>query len=148
MRNLSPRIYNLYPLLAGPIDRWREHLPRIAGMGFDWVYVNAFWEPGASGSIYAVRDPRELHPVVRGDVQGSADELTGAFVAEARQHGLAVMLDLIVPHAARDSRLIEEHPDWFRWQGGQPAAPHLANPSDTRRPRVMGDLAEMDFGDS
>ena len=53
----APRIYNLHPLLAGPIAAGRNICARIAAMGFDWVYVNAFWEPGASGSIYAVRDP-------------------------------------------------------------------------------------------
>src|SRR5688500_7856682 len=147
MARLAPRIYNLYPLLAGPIEGWPAHLPRIAAMGFDWVYVNAFWAPGASGSIYAVADPFELHPVVRGDAGGSAAELTGRFFAAARAQDLSVMVDLIVPHAAREARLVHERPDWFRRDGHDLAAPVLANPADARRPRVMGDLAELDFGD-
>ena len=101
----SPRIYNLHPLLAGPIDRWPEHLPRIAAMRFDWVYVNAFWEPGASRSIYAVRNPYELHPLVRGEARGDAAKLTAEFFRTAADHGLEVMVDLIVPHAARDATL-------------------------------------------
>lgn len=146
MPMLAPRLYNLHPLLAGPIDRWREHLPRVAAMGFDWVYVNAFWAPGASGSIYAVRDPFELHPLVRGDAQGSGDELVARFLSEAKAHGLQVMLDLIVPHAAREAPLAQQHPDWFRHDGGGGlVAPVLANPNDPQRPRVMGDLAELEL---
>ena len=87
MAMLAPRLYNLHPLLAGPIERWPEHLPRIAAMGFDWVYVNAFWAPGASGSIYAVADPYELHPRVRGDARGPAHELVQRFIEAAREHG-------------------------------------------------------------
>ena len=26
----APRIYNLFPLLAGPVTKWKDHLPRIA----------------------------------------------------------------------------------------------------------------------
>jgi starch synthase (maltosyl-transferring) len=75
----APRIYDLHPLLAGPIYEWREHLPRIAGMGFDWLYVNAFWTPGASGSIYAISDPYELHPLVRAESREPAAQLFGWF---------------------------------------------------------------------
>lgn len=148
MKVFAPRIYNLYPLLAGPIATWGGHLPRVAGMGFDWLYVNAFWAPGASGSIYAVRDPSELHPLVRGDGDGPADRLVAAFAREARGHGLSLMVDLIVPHAARDSLLVEERPDWFRQDAdGELKVPSLANPADTRRPRAMADLAELDLDD-
>jgi starch synthase (maltosyl-transferring) len=148
MGNLAPRLYNLHPLLAGPIQRWPQHLPRIAGMGFDWLYVNAFWAPGASGSIYAVRDPFELHPLVRGDSQEPAHALIHRFMEEARGHGLKIMTDLIVPQVARDAVLVEQHPDWFRHGGdGGLAAPVLANPNDPRRPRVMADLAELELND-
>src|ERR671927_1503005 len=146
MRTAAPRIYDLYPLLAGPIYTWREDLPRIAGMGVDWVYVNAFWTPRASGSIYAIADPYELHPLVRGDSREDAATLVRWFVEAAREHGLKVMLDLVVPHVAREARLVKERPDWFRWQDGQPAAPVLANPTDPRHPRHMSDLAELELG--
>jgi starch synthase (maltosyl-transferring) len=145
--HLAPRIYNLHPLLAGPIYQWREHLPRAAGMGFDWVYVNAFWAPGASGSIYAIADPYELHPRARSESHEPAAELFRWFAAGAREHGLKVMVDLVVPHAARESRLAQERPDWFRRDAeGGLVSPSLANPSDPRRPRHMTDLAELELG--
>src|SRR4051794_28875578 len=146
MRAAASRVYDLYPLLAGPIYTWREHLPRIAGMGVDWGYVNAFWTPRASGSIYPIADPLELHPLVRGESHESASDLVRGFVEAAREHGLKVMLDLVVPHVAREARLVQERPDWFRWQDGQPAAPVLANPTDPRHPRHMSDLAELELG--
>jgi starch synthase (maltosyl-transferring) len=149
MRSTAPRIYNLHPLLAGSIDRWPDHLPRAAAMGFDWVYVNAFFEPGASGSIYAVRDPWQLHPKVRGSAGGDSAELVRGFTEQAHEHGLAVMVDLIVPHAAKDSRLAEQHPEWLRrGPDGGVVEPTLANPTDPRRPRHMDDLAEIELGEA
>ena len=40
-------------------------------MGFDWVYVNPFHEAGASGSLYAVKDPFRLDPRFR---EGGEDD--------------------------------------------------------------------------
>jgi starch synthase (maltosyl-transferring) len=39
-------IYNLFPLLAGPLPGWKEHFTRIRYMGFNWVFVNPIQEPG------------------------------------------------------------------------------------------------------
>src|SRR5689334_4277001 len=68
---VGPRIYNLFPRLIGSIDRWHAHLPRIAAMNFNWVYVNSFHEPGVSGSLYAVKDPFRLNPLFR---SGESDD--------------------------------------------------------------------------
>ena len=58
----GPRIYNLFPLLVGPVPAWTAELPRIAAMNFDWVYLNPFHETGFSGSLYAVKNPFRLDP--------------------------------------------------------------------------------------
>ena len=34
------RIYNLFPTLVGSVDAWSKHLDRIAGMGFNWIFLN------------------------------------------------------------------------------------------------------------
>ena len=144
MIQTAPRIYNIHPLLAGPIETWSDHLARVRAMGFDWLYVNAFFASGSSGSIYAVADPHELHARVRGRAEAPAAELVRRFVDAAAREGLRVMTDLILPHAARDGRLVAERPDWFRrGPSGELAAPILANPNDPSRPRYMEDLAEL-----
>ena len=78
--------------------------------------------------------------------EGSAAELTSRFMRAAADQGLAVMLDLIVPHAAREATLLAEHPNWFRRGDQGLVAPVLANPDNARQPRVMADLAELELG--
>jgi hypothetical protein len=48
----GPRIYNPFPLLAGPFPRWNEHLERARRMEFDWIFLNPFHRAGYSGSLY------------------------------------------------------------------------------------------------
>src|SRR5487761_825317 len=82
------RIYNLFPTQAGTIRQWREHLPRIAAMGFNAVYINPFHYPGFSGSLYAVKDYYRLNPRFRGPARKSDAALLRGFTAAAREHGL------------------------------------------------------------
>ncbi len=142
----APRIYNLFPLLAGPMAAWKEHLPRIAAMGFDWVYLNPFHRPGRSGSLYAIKDFDRLHPVVADGVDEPWDDRLKAFCDAAGQHGIRVMVDLVVNHSAKDSRLVEQHPEWFRRQpDGELAsagAPDLAAPQGVV---TWADLTPIDY---
>lgn len=147
MPTAGPRIYNLFPLLAGSTRDWAGHLPRIQGMGFDWVFLNPIHYPGFSGSLYAVKDPYRLHDVVQGGQGEPADELLRRFVAQARDHGVSVMMDLVVNHTAKDALLVGEHPDWFRREaGGELLSPRAVDPVDPSKVTVWGDLAELDYG--
>jgi len=110
----GPRIYNLFPSLAGSIDRWIEHVPRIAAMQFNWIYVNPFHETGYSGSLYAVKSYERLNPLFRGKSRRSDDALIRDFVEQAAQAGLGVMMDLVVNHTARDADLVSAHQEWYR----------------------------------
>ncbi|MGQ9921850.1 MAG: alpha-amylase family glycosyl hydrolase [Desulfobacca sp.] len=142
----SPIIYNLFPLLAGAIPDWFSHLPRIARMGFDWLYLNPIHYPGFSGSIYAVKDYFSLHPLL---IKGVEDDPFGAlsdFCQQARTHGLSVMLDLVLNHTASDALLVAEHPEWFaRNPDGSLKHPSCINPADATQVTVWGDLAELEF---
>ena len=82
----GPRIYNLFPLLAGPVPAWKGHLDRVAAMGFDWLYVNPFHYPGFSGSLYAVKDFYRLHPLLAdgGDPQRLLSGFTKAAARRER----------------------------------------------------------------
>ncbi len=144
----GPRIYNLFPLLAGPIKSWPTHLPRIAQMGFDWIFLNPFALPGQSGSLYAIRNPRELHPVVRGDASEPAEDLIHDFMMEADRHGLKVMMDLVINHTAKDSLLAEKYPDWYvRNHDGSLHSPGAVDPNNPNNVTVWHDLADLNYRD-
>ena len=108
----GPRIYNLFPLLCGSVKQWEDHLPRIAAMGFNWVYLNPFHFPGFSGSLYAVKDYYRIHDLMW-DGEHSLEDLLKAFCWKAGEHGLSVIMDLVVNHTSRDALLTEQHPEWF-----------------------------------
>ena len=145
----GPRIYNFFPLLAGPVAAWPEHLPRIAQMGFDWIFLNPIQQPGFSGSLYAIQDPYALHPLIRGDATGPAQELLRDFADRAADHGISIMLDLVINHTARDALLVDSHPDWYvRDSDGGLYSPRAVNPDDPEDVTIWGDLAELDYRDS
>src|SRR5438309_7639348 len=106
------RIYNLFPILAGTTRQWAAHLPRIAAMGFNAVYLNPFHYPGFSGSLYAVKDYYRLNPHFSGG-ESDDDILLRGFTEAARGYGLRVIMDLVVNHTSRDSELVATHPHWF-----------------------------------
>ena len=125
------RIYNLFPTLAGSIAEWKAHLPRIAAMAFNAVYLNPFHYPGFSGSLYAVKDYYRLNPRFRGTARRSDDELLRGFTAAAKDHGLRVIMDLVVNHTAKDSELAARRPQWFaRNADGEVLSPYAVDPTD------------------
>jgi starch synthase (maltosyl-transferring) len=143
----GPRIYNLFPLLCGSIRQWEDHLPRIAAMGFDWVYVNPFHYPGFSGSLYAVKDYYRIHDLMW-DGEGSLESLLESFCDKAAALGLSVIMDLVINHTSKDSLLAADHPEWFAHEtDGTLRSPRAIDPADARRITVWGDLAEIDYHD-
>ncbi len=142
---MGPRVYNLFPTLAGPLSAWPRHFERIAAMGFDWVYINPIYATGGSGSLYAVADYYRLNPILRGESSRDDDVEIRAMIDAARRRGLAVMFDLVVNHTANDSPLVGAHADWFvRDAAGALHAPSAIDHA-TGETTVWGDLAEIDF---
>ena len=119
------RIYNLLPWRAGRVVQWQAHLPRIAAMNFNAVYVNGFHAPGAAGSVldhYALnpvlRGPILRGPILRGPILRGAEAtddaaLLAGFAASCAEHKLMAMMDLAIDHMARTSPLVVRHPGWF-----------------------------------
>ena len=144
----GPRIYNLFPLLVGTVSAWSAELPRIAGLGFDWVYLNPFHQTGGSKSLYAVSDLGRLDERFRDPGSVSDDEALAAFTETARAAGLKVMTDLVINHTAQDSPLVEEKPHLYhRESDGSVSAPFAVDPDDPTKRTVWGDLAELNFHD-
>lgn len=101
-------------------------LPRIAGMGFDVVYLppihpigkihrkgrdnSAVAEPGDVGSPWAIGSDEGGHDAVH-PALGSLDDFD-RFVARARELGLEVALDLAL-QCAPDHPWVRRHRQWF-----------------------------------
>ncbi len=107
-------IYNVFPLLAGPLTGWTSHFERAAAMEFDWIFVNPIQRVGKSESLYSVADYYDVHPLLV-DPQSplQPDEQVRRMTADARDAGLNVMTDLVLNHCAIDSTLVREHAPWF-----------------------------------
>ncbi|QIB67206.1 maltotransferase domain-containing protein [Kineobactrum salinum] len=147
-RQAGPRIYNLFPLLAGTTRDWTLWLPHIADMHFNWVYINPFHYPGFSGSLYAVKDYYQLNPLFDDGSGQPADQQLRKFTGQAQAQGLAVMMDLVINHTARDSLLAQSNPDWFQQDGcGELQSPHAVDPDNPQHITVWGDLAAIDYAD-
>lgn len=138
----GPHIYNLFPLLAGPLPAWTPHLERAQRLGFDWVFVNAFHYAGYSGSLYSIKDYYTIDPRLVDPAAGPPMAQLEQMIQTATRLGLKLMMDLVINHTAFDSPLVQEHPDWYkRGADGKPLRPS-AKEGDRRV--VWEDLAEID----
>jgi starch synthase (maltosyl-transferring) len=141
------KIYNLFPLLAGPLGDWRSHLERAAGMGFDWVFVNPIQRPGRSGSLYSIADYLAINPaLLKARARKSPEDQVRAMTAEAARLGLRLMIDLVVNHCAVDSKLVTAHPEWFVRDGKGISNPFCVEADGNKV--VWRDLAQFDHSGS
>ncbi|MCP5420888.1 MAG: alpha-amylase [Gammaproteobacteria bacterium] len=136
-------IYNLFPLLAGPMGDWNAHIERAADMGFDWIFVNPIQKPGMSGSLYSIVDYFQINPLfVDASSSLSAEQQMQAVTQAAAQRGMGMMVDLVINHCAVDSELTRRHPEWFMHEpDGSIAHPFCI---DGGEKVVWGDLARFD----
>ena len=109
-------------------------LDRLAGLGFDWVWLLGVWQTGLAGRQVAISKPdlrQEYDSVLPGwtddDVCGSCFAVAGYVVhpglggdeALARlrrrlsERGLRLMLDFVPNHTALDHPWAWEHPDYY-----------------------------------
>ena len=109
-------------------------LDRLAGMGFDWVWLLSVWQTGAAGRQVSRSNPewrrefQETLPDLREeDIGGSGFAITGYTVHRAmggdaalarlrkrlRRRGLKLLLDFVPNHTALDHPWVEEHPDYY-----------------------------------
>jgi starch synthase (maltosyl-transferring) len=141
------KIYNLFPLLAGPFDDWQPHLARAATMGFDWVFVNPIQQPGHSGSLYSIADYFRINKaLLKPGSRKSPETQVKEMAARAERLGLRMMIDLVINHCAVDSKLVNDHSEWFVRENGRIANPFCLKEDGTKT--VWGDLAQLDHRDS
>jgi starch synthase (maltosyl-transferring) len=107
-------LYNLFPLLAGPLPAWQQHLERATRLGFDWAFINPIQQPGASRSLYSIADYFRFNPLLLKERNGaSPEDQVKEMTSQAHALGLKLMIDLVINHCAIDSQLTREHPEWF-----------------------------------
>ncbi|MHB1064530.1 MAG: alpha-1,4-glucan--maltose-1-phosphate maltosyltransferase [Georgenia sp.] len=138
--------------VAGTLRTAARGLDRIAGMGFDVVYLTPIHPIGVTnrkgrnntlgarpedpGSPYAIGSPDGGHDTIHPDL-GTFDDFD-AFVAHARELGLEVALDVAL-QTSPDHPWVTEHPEWFTTRADGTIA-YAENP-----PKKYQDIYPLNF---
>ena len=109
-------------------------LDRVAGMGFDWVWLLSVWRTGPAGQRVSRANPewrREFEETLpdlsEEDIAGSGFAITGYTVhpglggdpalarlrERLRARGLLLMLDFVPNHTGLDHPWVEDHPEYY-----------------------------------
>ncbi len=109
-------------------------LDRLAGMGFDWIWLLSVWQTGEAGRRISRNNPdwrREfqetLPDLCDADIPGSGFAITGytvhgglggdAALARLRERlrtrGLRLLLDFVPNHTGPDHPWVEDHPEYY-----------------------------------
>ena len=141
----SIRLYNLFPLLTGTLAGAGAEFPRIAAMGFDWVYINPIHRTGGSRSLYAIASYDDVDPRFAIGADLSLEANLPAVTGPAKNAGLGIMMDLVINHTADAHPFTTQKPDWYaRGSDGSIKAPSAIDPGGGEG-QVWGDLAELDY---
>ncbi len=124
---MFPRSCGREPGRHGSLRDAAERLPYIAEMGFDVLYLPPIHPIGVShrkgrnnqpqaeagdvGSPWAIGDASGGHKAVHRQL-GTLDDFRW-FVAQAREHGMEIALDIAF-QCSPDHPYVREHPEWFR----------------------------------
>src|SRR5262249_1584326 len=94
----------------------------------------------------AVKDYYQLNPFFQDGSNESPEALMRRFLQTSAEHNLGVIMDLVINHTAKDSPLVQAHPDWYLHNpDGSVRSPGAVDPHDPNKITVWEDLAEIDF---
>lgn len=114
----------------GDFNSFREHIPRIADLGVDilWLMpihpIGELNRKGGMGSYYSVQDYKAINPDY-----GNMTDLH-ALVEEAHEHDMLVILDWVANHTSWDNVWMQYHPEWFTLDSSGQMVPPVADWSD------------------
>ncbi|MCC5896028.1 MAG: alpha,alpha-phosphotrehalase [Alkalibacterium sp.] len=102
-------IYQAYPKSfkdtngngIGDLNGVKEKLPYLAELGVDMLWLNPFYNSPQNDNGYDVADYTSIDPMF-----GTWEDLD-ALVSEANQHGIDLMLDMVLNHTSTDH-------EWFQ----------------------------------
>ncbi|MGA9407623.1 MAG: alpha-amylase family glycosyl hydrolase [Bacteroidota bacterium] len=132
-------IYEIYTRSFSPAGNFagiEQRLPKLKKLGVTilWIMpihpVGVLHHKGRLGSLYSVRDYYGINPKF-----GTIDDFK-RLVKMAHKLGFHLIIDLVADHTAWDSKLINEHPDWFT----KDSAGNIVSPN-----RDWTDVADLNY---
>jgi alpha-glucosidase len=87
---------------TGDVAGIRSRLPYLADLGIDAIWINPWYLSPLRDGGYDVTDYRDLDPRY-----GTIEE-ADALIAEAREHGIGVLVDLVPNHSSSEHRWFVE----------------------------------------
>ena len=133
---VTPRIYMINPLLAGPVADWGRWLDRAAKLGFTHVLTAPLF---AGPSLLLPEDFDRVHPAL--GWSGSAEDALRLFAEACRARGLTPLLDVYPSQVAAEGSLGQGHPSLF--QAGE-----AGRSLDPRRYGAAAEAATARWGDA
>lgn len=122
-------IYQIQPRAftpEGTLKAATARLPKVAGMGADILYIcpvfvadddpdQKGWSPRQKKSKRNnPRNPYRMKDYYHVDPEYGTDEDLRAFIAEAHQLGMRVLLDMVYLHCGPNAVFLKEHPDFVK----------------------------------
>ena len=80
-------------------------------MGFDHLLTAPLFSPGLFGDIFLTGNHERVHTAL--GVSASADEVYEDFAETCRDHGLQLLVDIVLGCVAADVELARTAPNWF-----------------------------------
>lgn len=127
---LAQTIYQIYPRSfqdsdgdgIGDLRGIIERIPYLAALGIDYVWISPFLKSPMKDFGYDVSDYYQVDPVF-----GTNDDLQN-LIQTADQHGLKIMMDMVVAHTSKDHPWFQESrasrsnskADWYVWADAKP----------------------------
>ncbi|XMB86911.1 alpha-amylase family glycosyl hydrolase [Mycoplasmatota bacterium WC44] len=114
LRNMT--IYQVYlrnHTIEGTINEFINDLDRIKKLGVDIVYlmpihsIGQKQKKGELGCPYSIKDYYSIN-----EEYGDLEDFKG-LIEEVHKRDMLIMIDIVMNHTSRDSKLIEEHPEFF-----------------------------------
>jgi alpha-glucosidase len=95
---------------VGDLSGIRAKLPYLRELGVDGIWLTPFYSSPGADHGYDVSDYCDVDP------QFGALADFDALVADARELGLRVIVDIVPNHCSIEHPWWREHPDWFVWR--------------------------------
>lgn len=136
----------------GTLMDLEKHIPEIAAMGFDVLYLTPIHpigvtsrkgrnnavkaEPDSPGSPWAIGSAEGGHYSIHPEL-GGEDDLK-SIISTAETYGMELALDMAF-QCSPDHPYVKEHPEWFRWRPDG-TIQYAENP-----PKKYEDIVPFDF---